>query len=116
MDTLERRCAKPKAHMNKSKPTEPTATVTAASAPQTKRYDDAFKQAPLAAFRSEQERASLATPRFGRYIRLDVPANGPARRLFAFVSSDLRATACRSGLSSTSNGRSAIWVSSGYSR
>jgi len=50
--------------------------------------DDAFKQSPLAAFRSEQERASFATPHFGRYIRLDVPANGPARRLFAFVSSD----------------------------
>jgi von Willebrand factor type A domain/Aerotolerance regulator N-terminal len=50
--------------------------------------DDAFKQAPLSAFRSEQERSSFATPHFGRYIRLDIPANGPARRLFAFVSSD----------------------------
>ena len=34
--------------MNKSQRTEPTATVTAAPAPQTKRYDDAFKQAAVA--------------------------------------------------------------------
>ncbi|MBO0699853.1 MAG: VWA domain-containing protein, partial [Zavarzinella sp.] len=50
--------------------------------------EDSFKQPPLSAFRSEEERASLTTPRFGRYIRLDVPPNGPARRLFAFVPSD----------------------------
>ena len=38
--------------------------------------DDAFKQPPLAAFRSEQERSSFATPQFGRYVRLDLPADG----------------------------------------
>jgi Aerotolerance regulator N-terminal/von Willebrand factor type A domain len=50
--------------------------------------EDAFKLPPLMAFRSEQERTTFATPRFGRYVRMDVPANGPARRLFAFVPSD----------------------------
>src|SRR5262245_44709336 len=50
--------------------------------------EDALKQPPLSAFRSEEERASFATPRFGRYVRLDVPPNGPARRLFSFVPSD----------------------------
>src|SRR5262245_52208325 len=48
---------------------------------------DAFKQSPLSGFRSEKEQSSFATPRFGRYIRLDLPPNGPARRLFSFVSS-----------------------------
>lgn len=33
--------------MNKSKKTEPTAAVTAAPAPQTKRYDEAFKKAAV---------------------------------------------------------------------
>src|SRR5262249_34807579 len=50
--------------------------------------DDAFKQAPLAAFRSDKERASLGTPQFVRYLRLDVPVNGAARRLFSFLPSD----------------------------
>ena len=49
---------------------------------------DAFKVPPLAAFRSEEERGSFATPRFGRYIRMDLPPNGPARRLFSFVPTD----------------------------
>jgi Aerotolerance regulator N-terminal/von Willebrand factor type A domain len=50
--------------------------------------DDTFKQPPLAAFRSDKERASLGTPQFGRYVRLDVPANGAARRLFSFLPSE----------------------------
>jgi hypothetical protein len=47
-----------------------------------------FKQPPLAAFRTEQEQASFATPQFGRYVRLDVPRNGPARRIFSFLPSE----------------------------
>lgn len=50
--------------------------------------EDGFKHPPLAAFRTEQEQASFGTPRFGRYVRLDVPRNGPARRIFNFVPSD----------------------------
>ncbi|HEX3151457.1 MAG TPA: VWA domain-containing protein [Gemmataceae bacterium] len=50
--------------------------------------DDGFKHPPLAAFRTENEQSSFATPRFGRYIRLDVPRNGPARRIFNFLPSD----------------------------
>jgi hypothetical protein len=49
---------------------------------------DAFKVPPLAAFRSEEERGSFSTPRFGRYVRMDLPPNGPARRLFSFVPTD----------------------------
>ena len=46
MDTLERRSAKLKAPMNQSKNPKPTATPTdtAPVAPQTKRYDEAFKR------------------------------------------------------------------------
>ena len=50
--------------------------------------DEGFKHAPLAAFRTEQERSSFGTPRFGRYIRLEVPRNGPARRIFGFLPSE----------------------------
>src|SRR5262249_12585862 len=50
--------------------------------------EEAFKLPPLSAFRSEQERASFSTPHFGRYIHMDLPPNGSARRLFAFVPSD----------------------------
>jgi hypothetical protein len=50
--------------------------------------EEAFKHPPLAAFRTEKEQASFATPRFGRYVRLDLPRNGPARRLFSFLPSD----------------------------
>ncbi|MSR54159.1 MAG: VWA domain-containing protein [Gemmataceae bacterium] len=50
--------------------------------------EEAFKHPPLRAFRSESERSSFATPYFGRYIQLDIPANGPARRLFSFLPSN----------------------------
>ena len=50
--------------------------------------EEAFKLPPLSAFRSESERSSFTTPYFGRYIQLDVPANGPARRLFSFLPSN----------------------------
>lgn len=56
MDTLERGCAKPKAHMNKHKKTELAATVTTVPAPQTKRYDEAFKQAAVENWTGESER------------------------------------------------------------
>lgn len=50
--------------------------------------EDEFKQPPLAAFRTEQEQSSFGTPRFGRYVRLDVPRTGPARRIFNFLPSE----------------------------
>jgi hypothetical protein len=50
--------------------------------------EESFKQPPLSAFKKEAERSSFNTPRFGRYIRIDVPANGPARRIFGFMPSD----------------------------
>jgi hypothetical protein len=50
--------------------------------------DDGFKHPPLAAFRTEQEQSSFGTPRFGRYVRIDVPRSAPARRLFSFLPSE----------------------------
>ena len=44
MDTLERRGANTKAPMNKSSKSEGTESITAAPAPQTKRYDEVFKR------------------------------------------------------------------------
>lgn len=49
---------------------------------------DAFKQPPLSAFRSEREQGSFLTPRFGRYLRVNPPANSPARTIFSFLPSD----------------------------
>ncbi len=49
--------------------------------------DEAFKQPPLVAFRSEEERASFGTPHFTQFVRMDLPANAPARRIFSFVPS-----------------------------
>ena len=46
-----------------------------------------FKQPPLSGFKSEKERSSFSIPQFGRYIRLDLPPNGPARRIFNFLPS-----------------------------
>lgn len=50
--------------------------------------EESFKQPPLSGFKSEKERSSFSTPRFGRYVRLDLPQNGPARRIFSFLPSD----------------------------
>jgi hypothetical protein len=50
--------------------------------------EEAFQQPPLSGFKSEKERSSFATPHFGRYIRLDLPPTGAARRIFSFLPSD----------------------------
>lgn len=55
--------------------------------------EESFKQPPLSRFKSERERSSFSTPRFGRYVRLDLPPNGPARRIFNFLPSDRGAKA-----------------------
>lgn len=51
-------------------------------------YEESFKQPPLSGFKSEEERSSFSTPRFGRYIRMDLPPAGPARRVFNFLPSE----------------------------
>jgi hypothetical protein len=50
--------------------------------------EESFKQPPLSGFKSEKERSSFSTPRFGRYIRMDLPPAGPARRIFSFLPSE----------------------------
>src|SRR5262245_3535161 len=50
--------------------------------------EESFKQPPLSGFKSEKERSSFSTPRFGRYIRMDLPPAGPARRVFSFLPSE----------------------------
>ena len=57
--------------------------------------DEAFKVPPLSAFRSEEERTSFSTPRFDRFVRMDLPANSAARRLFSFVPSTKEAKQTR---------------------
>ncbi|MCE9530923.1 MAG: VWA domain-containing protein, partial [Planctomycetes bacterium] len=47
--------------------------------------EDAFKQPPLSAYRDDRERTALTMPQFHQYIRLQAPANGPARRIFSFL-------------------------------
>ncbi len=47
--------------------------------------EEAFKQAPLTAYREVEERAALTLPQFHQYVRIDAPINGPARRVFSFL-------------------------------
>ena len=47
--------------------------------------EEAFKQAPLSAYREDEERAALTLPQFHQYVRIDAPVNGPARRVFSFL-------------------------------
>lgn len=49
--------------------------------------EEAFKQPPLNAFRSEQERGSFSTPQFNQYVRMELPPNTAVRRIFTFSSS-----------------------------
>jgi hypothetical protein len=49
--------------------------------------EEAFQQPPLLAFKSEKERSSFATPQFGRYVQMELPPTGPARRIFSFLPS-----------------------------
>ncbi len=47
--------------------------------------EEAFKQPPLSAYRDDRERAALTLPQFHRFVRLDAPMNGAARRIFSFL-------------------------------
>ena len=50
--------------------------------------DESLKRPPLLAFRSDQERASLATPHFTQFVRMELPPNSTARRIFSFLPSE----------------------------
>jgi hypothetical protein len=47
--------------------------------------EEAFRRAPLAAFRDDNARAGLVTVPFRAYVKMDAPADGRARRLLSFV-------------------------------
>ena len=50
--------------------------------------EEAFKQPPLNAYRDDRERAALTLPQFHQYVRLNVPHEGLARRIFSFMPSN----------------------------
>ncbi len=47
--------------------------------------DAAFRRPPLSAFRDDNVRAGLAGVPFAKYLRLDAPADGRARRVLSFA-------------------------------
>ena len=47
--------------------------------------DDAYRRPPLAVFRDDNARAGLVSVPFKKYVRLDAPADGRARRILSFV-------------------------------
>jgi len=47
--------------------------------------EESVQLPPLNAFRADNERAALTTPRFRQYIAMEVPARGPARRILSFL-------------------------------
>jgi von Willebrand factor type A domain/Aerotolerance regulator N-terminal len=47
--------------------------------------EDAFRRAPLGAFREDNVRAALTTVPFKKYLTLDAPADGRARRILSFI-------------------------------
>lgn len=47
--------------------------------------EPAYRRPPLAAFRDDNARAGLTGVPFRKYVRLDAPADGKARRLLSFV-------------------------------
>ncbi len=47
--------------------------------------EDAYRRPPLAAFRDDNARGGLTSVPFKRYVRLDAPADGRARRVLSFV-------------------------------
>jgi hypothetical protein len=47
--------------------------------------EDSYRKPPLAAFRDDNARGGLTSVPFKRYVRLDAPADGRARRVLSFV-------------------------------
>ena len=47
--------------------------------------EDSYRKPPLAAFRDDNARGGLTSVPFRRYVRLDAPADGRARRVLSFV-------------------------------
>ena len=51
--------------------------------------EESYRRPPLAAFRDDNARAGLTTIPFRKYLRLDAPADGRARRVLSFVPASL---------------------------
>ncbi len=51
--------------------------------------EDAYRKPPLAAFRDDNARAGLTTVPFRKYVRLNAPTDGPARRILSFVPAEV---------------------------
>lgn len=47
--------------------------------------EDAYRRPPLAGFRDDNSRAGLTSVPFRKYVRIDAPADGAARRVLSFV-------------------------------
>jgi hypothetical protein len=47
--------------------------------------DEQFQRAPLAAFAADNDRASLLNARFSQYVRVEVAAHAPVRRLLSLL-------------------------------
>ncbi|WP_143394036.1 VWA domain-containing protein [Fimbriiglobus ruber] len=47
--------------------------------------EDAYRRPPLSAFRADNARAGLTTVPFRKYVQIDAPADGRARRILSFV-------------------------------
>lgn len=47
--------------------------------------EDSYRRPPLAAFRDDNARGGLTSVPFRKYVRLDAPADGAARRVLSFV-------------------------------
>lgn len=47
--------------------------------------EDSYRKPPLAAFRDDNARAGLTSVPFKRYVRVDAPADGRARRVLSFA-------------------------------
>lgn len=50
--------------------------------------EETYRKPPLAAFRDDNARAGLTTVPFRKYVRMNAPTDGPARRVLSFVPAD----------------------------
>jgi hypothetical protein len=54
--------------------------------------EEAFRLPPLSTcFQDDRVRAGISTPMIFRYVQVDAPANGPARRIFSYAANKINA-------------------------
>ncbi len=52
--------------------------------------EDAYRRPPLSGFKDDNSRAGLTSVPFKKYVRIDAPRDGPARRILSFVPAVIR--------------------------